>query len=92
MFEVKSSAEEVNKGAITAMRMVDEEGEIPCTDISAKFVNGEPVSLTAQYVMRDAESWERFMRFMDRYSAASDLGFAGGLAKPSASKPRSQGV
>jgi len=79
MFDSKETAEEVvSKDAITAMRMLDEEGEISTTDISAKFVNGMPSALSVKYVMTSEESWDRFIRFMDSYAEASELGFAGG--------------
>ncbi|WP_373536658.1 photosystem II reaction center protein Psb28 [Microcoleus sp.] len=61
---------------ITGMYMIDEEGEIMTREVNAKFVNGQPAGLEALYLMRSAEEWERFMRFMERYSAANGLGFS----------------
>ncbi len=76
------------------MRMVDEEGTISTADVSAKFVNGLPVTLTVTYMMQSSQAWDRFMRFMDRYAASNDLGFAGGSSsnQSPSGKPRSQGV
>ena len=95
MFEPKESAEEVTQqGAITAMRLVDDEGTIACTDVSASFVNGQPVSLAVTHVMQSEDEWDRFMRFMDRYADASELGFAGGgtSSKGGGEVARSQAV
>lgn len=61
--------------AITGMYMIDEEGEIITREVKAKFINGQPDGLEALYLMRNAEEWERFMRFMERYSEANGLAF-----------------
>lgn len=60
---------------ITGMYLVDEEGEIVTREVTAKFINGQPEALEAVHVMRSVEEWERFIRFMDRYSAQNELGF-----------------
>jgi photosystem II protein len=60
---------------ITGMYMIDEEGEIITREVKAKFINGQPSGLEALYLMRNTEEWERFMRFMERYSEANGLGF-----------------
>mmetsp|Transcript_10141 Transcript_10141/g.19861 ORF Transcript_10141/g.19861 Transcript_10141/m.19861 type:complete len:88 (-) Transcript_10141:383-646(-) len=41
----------------------------------AKFLGGNPVYIEAKYIMKSPDDWDRFMRFMDRYSKANDLGF-----------------
>jgi photosystem II protein len=61
---------------ITGMYMIDEEGEIMTREVNAKFLNGQPAGLEALYLMRSAEEWDRFMRFMERYSEANGLGFS----------------
>jgi photosystem II protein len=63
-------------GEITGMYMLDEEGEIITREVKAKFVNGKPAALEAIYIMNSTAEWDRFMRFMDRYSAANGLGFS----------------
>ena len=60
---------------ITGMYMIDEEGELITREVKAKFINGQPAGLEALYLMRNAEEWERFMRFMERYSEANGLAF-----------------
>ncbi len=60
---------------ITGMYMVDEEGEIVTREVKGKFINGKPEKIEAIYLMKSAEEWERFMRFMERYAEENDLGF-----------------
>ena len=65
-----------NTEEITGMFMVDEEGELVTREVKGKFVNGKPQALEVLYLMRSAEEWERFMRFMERYAKDHDLGFS----------------
>ena len=60
---------------ITGMYMVDEEGEIVTRDVNGKFINGKPAALQVLYLMKSVDEWDRFMRFMERYAEAHDLGF-----------------
>lgn len=62
-------------GDITGFYMIDEEGVLQSVDVSAKFVNGKPARIEAKYVMRTPQEWDRFMRFMERYSQANGLQF-----------------
>ena len=68
--------EDVPQGAITAMTMEDEEGEISTANVSARFVEGKPVGLLVRHEMKSPGEWDRFMRFMERYAEANGLGFA----------------
>ena len=68
--------EDVPQGAITAMTMADEEGEISTANVSARFVEGKPVGLLVRHEMKSPGEWDRFMRFMERYAEANGLGFA----------------
>jgi photosystem II protein len=63
------------QGDITGLYMIDDEGELVTTDVQAKYVNGKPDSVVAKYTMKDEYSWDRFMRFMERYGDSNDLGF-----------------
>jgi len=65
-----------NTEEITGMLMVDEEGELVTREVKGKFVNGKPQALEVLYLMRSADEWERFMRFMERYAKDHDLGFS----------------
>lgn len=60
---------------ITGMYMIDEEGEIVTREVKGRFVNGKPEALEALYLMKSAEEWERFMRFMQRYAEKNNLEF-----------------
>ncbi|MEH2278701.1 photosystem II reaction center protein Psb28 [Nostoc sp. UHCC 0926] len=61
---------------ITGMYLIDEEGEIITREVKGKFVNGKPEALEAVYVMKSAQEWDRFMRFMERYAEENDLGLS----------------
>jgi photosystem II protein len=60
---------------ITGMYMVDEEGEIVTREVKGKFVNGKPEALEVLHLMKSGEEWDRFMRFMERYSEEHGLEF-----------------
>ncbi|MBW4558379.1 MAG: photosystem II reaction center protein Psb28 [Trichormus sp. ATA11-4-KO1] len=60
---------------VTGMYLIDEEGEIVTREVKGKFVNGKPEALEAVYLMKSAEEWDRFMRFMERYAEQNGLGF-----------------
>lgn len=62
-------------GDITGLYMIDEEGVLQSVDVSAKFVNGKPSRIEAKYIMRNPQEWDRFMRFMERYSNENGLQF-----------------
>eukprot|EP00798_Chlamydomonas_sp_ICE-L_P002052 gene2052-18230_t len=62
-------------GEITGLFLVDDEGTLSTTDVKAKFLNGKPQAIEAKYNMRTQFEWDRFIRFMDRYSEEKGLGF-----------------
>ena len=70
---LKSSMQ--SKGDITGMYLQDEEGELVTRDVSAKFINGKPKAIESIYVIKSPEDWDRFMRFMERYSKKNNLSF-----------------
>ncbi|MDZ8054436.1 MAG: photosystem II reaction center protein Psb28 [Aulosira sp. ZfuVER01] len=61
---------------ITGMYMIDQEGEIITREVKARFVNGRPEALEAVYLIKSAEEWERFIRFMQRYAEENGLEFS----------------
>nr|YP_010835373.1 photosystem II protein psb28 [Cryptomonas gyropyrenoidosa]WFQ83048.1 photosystem II protein psb28 [Cryptomonas gyropyrenoidosa] len=63
------------QGVITGMYLVDEEGQIVTRDVNARFVNGKPQGIEAVHIMQDKDAWDRFMRFMERYSENNGLTF-----------------
>lgn len=60
---------------ITGMFMLDEEGTLLTRDVKANYINGKPKSIRAVYIMKNKESWDRFMRFIERYSFFNNLTF-----------------
>nr|WRW10721.1 photosystem II reaction center protein W [Ascoseira mirabilis] len=60
---------------ITGMFLNDSEGTLMTKDISVKFMRGKPKILQAIYIMKNIEAWDRFMRFMERYSEENKLTF-----------------
>ncbi|MEG4207252.1 photosystem II reaction center protein Psb28 [Microcoleus sp. Pol7_A1] len=76
IFENPKALSSTSTEDITGMYMIDEEGEILTREVKAKFINGQPAGLEALYLMRSPAEWDRFMRFMERYSEANGLGFS----------------
>lgn len=76
IFENPKALSSASTEEITGMYLIDEEGEIITREVKAKFINGQPAGLEALYLMRNPEEWERFMRFMERYSEVNGLGFS----------------
>lgn len=64
-----------DKGDITAMYLIDEEGQLLTKDVNAKFINGKPKAIESLYVIKNPSEWDRFMRFMERYSKVHGLTF-----------------
>ncbi|MGB6298472.1 MAG: photosystem II reaction center protein Psb28 [Rivularia sp. (in: cyanobacteria)] len=74
IFNNPKALDEGSTDEITGMYMVDEEGEIVTREVKGKFINGKAEALEAIYLMKSAEEWERFMRFMERYAEENELG------------------
>ena len=74
LFENPKALSSTSTQDITGMYMIDDEGELLTREVKAKFINGQPAGLEALYLMRSAAEWERFMRFMERYSEVKGLG------------------
>jgi len=68
----KNTAKE---GEITGMYLIDKEGILETRDVNAQFINGKPKAIEAIYIMKNPEAWDRFMRFMERYSETNGLVF-----------------
>lgn len=64
-----------NEGEITGMYLIDEEGILVTKNVNARFINGRPISIEALYIMKNADNWDRFMRFMERYAKEKGLTF-----------------
>jgi photosystem II protein len=74
VFENPKALTGENVDGISGLYMVDEEGEMSTKDVNARFVNGQPFALEVLYIIRSPEGWDRFIRFMDRYSEKNGLG------------------
>ena len=57
------------------MYLIDTEGTLETRHINACFINGKPETIESIYIMKNLEEWERFMRFMERYSEINGLVF-----------------
>jgi photosystem II protein len=57
------------------MFLIDGEGVLETRNVNARFVNGKPDAIESIYIMKSPEAWERFMRFMERYSENNGLVF-----------------
>lgn len=64
-----------DKGDITGMYLIDEEGELVTRDVNAKFINGKPQGIECVYIIKNPNNWDRFMRFMERYAKNNNLLF-----------------
>lgn len=62
-------------GEITGMFLIDNEGIIETRNVTAKFVNGKPQAIESIYIMKSPEEWDRFMRFIEKYSIKYGLIF-----------------
>ena len=65
----------ISAGEITGMYLIDSEGTLETRDVNARFVNGKPDTIESVYIMKNSEAWNRFMRFMERYSETNGLVF-----------------
>jgi photosystem II protein len=65
----------MKEGEITGMYLLDDEGILVTKDVNARFLNGKPKTIEAIYIMKSPEAWDRFMRFMERYSNQNGLTF-----------------
>ena len=57
------------------MYLVDEEGILETRDVNARFINGKAEAIESIYIMKSPETWDRFMRFMERYGKTNGLVF-----------------
>jgi len=74
-FDSPKALDSDNTEEITGMYMLDEEGQLVTREVKGTFVNGKAQALEATYIMKSAEDWERFMRFMERYAQEHGLEF-----------------
>ena len=76
LFENPQAFREDSTEEITGMYMIDKEGEIVTREVKGIFVNGKPEKVEAIHLMKSAEEWDRFMRFMNSYAEENGLGLS----------------
>lgn len=59
---------------VPGMTLSDEEGEMVTRDVRVKFTDGKFKALEAIYSMAGNDEWERFLRFMERFAEANEMG------------------
>jgi len=74
LFEDPKILSKESSDEITGMYLVDDEGEIYSKEVKGKFVNGEARAIEAVLIMKSAEEFERFVRFMNKYAEQNGLG------------------
>mmetsp|Transcript_12275 Transcript_12275/g.35662 ORF Transcript_12275/g.35662 Transcript_12275/m.35662 type:complete len:185 (-) Transcript_12275:350-904(-) len=67
---------EPEMGNVQGMYLIDEEGVQLGKDVRCTYVDGEPTKMTARFVMYGQQQWDRFMRFMERYSKSHNMGYS----------------
>eukprot|EP00958_Prasinococcus_capsulatus_P018636 scaffold2200_cov413-Prasinococcus_capsulatus_cf.AAC.2 len=63
IFDKPSIFQSDSEGEVTGLYLIDEEGTMQTSKVSAKFVNGKPDRVEAKMVMRTPFEWDRFMRY-----------------------------
>lgn len=74
-FDSPTVLDQNRKEEITGMYLIDEEGEIVTREVKGKFINGRAQAIEAILVLNSSQEWDRFMRFMERYSKEKGLAF-----------------
>ncbi len=70
----KILSKEKSSDEITGMYLLDDEGEIYSKEVKGKFINGEARAIEAVLIMKSADEFERFVRFMNKYAEENGLG------------------
>ncbi len=76
-FEEPQALSAVKDGTIKGMTMIDEEGELKTREVKARFLNGVPSAIEANYVWKTEVDFQRFMRFAKRYASCHGMGYSG---------------
>lgn len=67
-------------GETTGMYLKDTEGTMKTSEVTATFTNGKPRFVKGVLVMKGAEEWDRFMRFMERCARSAPAHRARGFS------------
>ncbi len=58
------------------LTMTDEEGSFVTSRLQVRFADGKFQAIEALFETEVEAEWERFMRFMERFSESNDMGMA----------------
>lgn len=72
-FEDPNILSKESSDEITGMYLIDDEGEIFSKEVKGKFINGEARAIEAVLIMKSADEFERFVRFMNKYAEQHGL-------------------
>ena len=76
IFEQPQALASITDGDIKGMIMIDNEGEIITKDVKARFIDGNATFIEAKYTWKNADDFERFMRFANSYAKSNGLGYS----------------
>jgi len=65
----------LKSGDITGMYLIDDEGILLTRNLRVNYINGKPRKIEAVYIMKNRDAWDRFMRFVKKYSKVNGLTF-----------------
>jgi photosystem II protein len=74
-FDSPTVLDQNRKEEITGLYLIDEEGELLTREVKGKFINGRAQAIEAILVLNSPQEWDRFIRFMERYSKENGLAF-----------------
>lgn len=74
-FDSPAVLDQNRKEEITGLYLIDDEGEIVTREVKGKFINGRAQAIEAILILNSPQEWERFIRFMERYSQEQGLAF-----------------
>ena len=60
---------------VTGMYLIDDEGTLLTRNLQINYLNGKPKKIEAIYIMKNRDAWDRFMRFVKKYSNINGLTF-----------------
>ena len=74
-FDSPTVLDQNRKEEITGLYLIDEEGELLTREVKGKFINGRAQAIEAILVLNSPQEWDRFIRFIERYSQENGLAF-----------------
>nr|YP_010152852.1 photosystem II protein psb28 [Olisthodiscus luteus]QQW50513.1 photosystem II protein psb28 [Olisthodiscus luteus] len=78
VFDLLKKGVENIEDLITGVYLTDEEGVLFTKEVVMAFEKGKPEKIQAVFIIQNSNSWDRFMRFMERYRENFGLVFISG--------------